>query len=70
MSLVDGNFISSFTQLAAHYAHTVAQLVQQKLSRRKTTKKKPTPPLTQVMHLTYPNDQITEDKLISFPKNV
>jgi hypothetical protein len=65
----DVYFISSFMQLAAHYAHTVAQPVQQKLSRRKT-KNKPTPPLPQVMHLTFPDEAITEERLISFPKNV
>ena len=62
----DCEFITSFTQLAAHYAHSVMRPDMENLK----VSNQILPPVPQVMHLTYPRDPITEDKIINFPKDV
>jgi hypothetical protein len=57
----DSVFIGSFAQMASHYAHTTMNKRQSALDDT---------PLPQVMHVTYPNEPITEDQLVTFPSNV
>jgi hypothetical protein len=57
----DSVFIGSFAQMALHYAHTT---MNKRWSALDDT------PLPQVMHVTYPNEPITEDQLMTFPSNV
>ena len=58
----DGDFITSFTQMAAHYAHSVMYPAMQSLNISNQTIQQ----VPQVMHLTYPRDPITEEKIIHF----
>jgi hypothetical protein len=54
----DGVFIGSFAQMVSHYAHST---IKEHCSALDST------PLSQVMHVTYPKEQITEEQ---FPSNV
>ena len=62
----DGDFITSFTQMAAHYAHSVMYPAMQSLNISNQTIQQ----VPQVMHLTYPRDPITKEKIIHFRKDV
>jgi hypothetical protein len=57
----DSVFIGSFAQMASHYAHTTMNKRWSALDDN---------PLPQVMHITYPNEPIAEDQLVTFPSNV
>ncbi len=57
----DSVFIGSFAQMASHYAHTTMNEHRSALDDN---------PLPQVMHVTYPNEPITKDQLVTFPSNV
>jgi hypothetical protein len=55
----DGVFIGSFAQMAPHYAHST-------INERRSA----FDPLPQVMHVTYPKEQITEEQFMRFLSSV
>jgi hypothetical protein len=57
----DGFFVGSFAQMASHYAHRTVHQRRGSLER---------PILPQIMHVTYPKEPITKDKLVSFSNEV
>jgi hypothetical protein len=57
----DGVFIGSFAQMMSHYAHST---INKRRSALDST------PLPQVMHVTYPKEQITEETFLRFLSSV
>jgi hypothetical protein len=57
----DGFFVGLFAEMVSHYAHRTVHQRRGSLER---------PILPQVMHVTYPKEPITEDKLLSFSNEV
>ena len=57
----DGVFIVSFAQMASHYAHS---MIGECPSASEST------PLPQVLHVTYPKEDITEQQFMNLLSNV
>jgi hypothetical protein len=57
----DGVFIGSFAQMASHYAHSTINEHRSALD---------SAPLPQVIHVTYPKQELTEESFARFPHDV